>query len=97
MMHPHHGHAGGNAFMGAIAPLASIIAIGGTVYFTPQVAPHIEGPAFAWLSRNYSPETVFWLFWGVKIGLYPLAFLALRTGLIAAFMSCALFFARRLI
>ena len=94
-MHPRNNGRGG--LPSALSGIASIVAFIGMIYAAPLIWPVIDGKIWSSLTGLYGRDLSVLLYWGAKLGLYPLSFFALRAALSAVFMAAMLFAFKRLI
>ena len=93
--HPHGQRHGG--LIGVFGPLASLVALGATVFLAPSVWPAIEVPVTAKLIELYGWNTAYWLGWLVHVLTYPATFFVIRIGLIGVLTAISAYATNRLI
>ena len=95
MMMPHqHGRGGG--LQSAFGPVATIGALGLTVFIGPSAFPPFEPMVWQALSSKYDYQIASWLTWAIGIASYPATYVILRLALMAGFLSLSAWAARRL-
>ncbi|MEM8570369.1 MAG: hypothetical protein AAGG56_05600 [Pseudomonadota bacterium] len=89
------GHRNGG-LLAAFGPVATIGALGLTVFLGPNVYPPFEPMVWQALVARYDYQAAMWLSWGIKIASYPAVYVILRLAIMAGLMSLSAWAARRL-